>query len=118
VKNKAPRHEESGGELVYKFLFCVELQRLFDVVTQGGFLRPGEIFDFYVPGYFTNASEDIVHFGIRYLVLSAVYKVLDGIPFLGPYLTGIFGAVFAFLDPVVLTVLIVWFDKKYFMGKK
>ena len=69
-------------------------------------------------GIFYFDSEDIVHFGIRYLVLGAVYKVLDGVPAIGPYLTGIFGAVFAFLGPVVLTVLVVWFVKKYFMGTK
>jgi hypothetical protein len=63
-------------------------------------------------------SDDIVHIGIRYLVLGAVYNVLDGIPAIGPYLTGIFGAVFAFLGPVVLTTLVIWFVKKYFMGKK
>ncbi|MBM3153219.1 MAG: hypothetical protein FJZ96_13620 [Chloroflexi bacterium] len=63
-------------------------------------------------------SDDVVHIGIRYLVLGAVYTVMDGIPFIGPYLTGIFGAVFAFLGPVVLTVLVIWFFKKHFMGKK
>jgi hypothetical protein len=51
-------------------------------------------------------------------VLGAVYNVLDGIPAIGSYLTGIFGAVFAFLGPVVLTTLVIWFVKKYFMGKK
>ncbi|KAF0108839.1 MAG: hypothetical protein FD146_725 [Anaerolineaceae bacterium] len=63
-------------------------------------------------------SNDIIHIGIRYLVLAAVYNVLDAIPFLGPYLTTIFGAVFMFLGPVVLTVLVVWFVKKYFLGKE
>jgi hypothetical protein len=67
---------------------------------------------------FYTDSDDIVHIGIRYLVLGAVYNVLDGFPFLGPYLTKIFGAVFAFLGPVVLTTLVIWFVKKYFMGKK
>ncbi len=63
-------------------------------------------------------SDDIVNQGIRYLVLGAVYSVLDGLPFVGPYLTGMFGAAFAFLGPVVLTTLVMWFVKKYFFGKK
>ena len=63
-------------------------------------------------------SDDIMHIGIRYLVLQAVFSVLNGIPAVGPYLTGIFGGVFAFLGPVVLTTLVVYFVKKYFFGKK
>jgi hypothetical protein len=63
-------------------------------------------------------SDDIVHIGIRYLVLGAVFSVLDGIPFVGPYLTGFFGGVFAFLGPVVLTTLVMWFVRKTFFSKE
>jgi hypothetical protein len=63
-------------------------------------------------------SGDIVNIGIRYLVLAAVYNVLDGFPLIGPYLTGLFGGVLAFLGPVVLTALVMYFVKKYFFGKK
>jgi hypothetical protein len=63
-------------------------------------------------------SNDIVGLGVRYLVLAVVYNVLNGIPAIGPYLTTIFGAVLAFLGPVVLTVLVVWFVKKYFLGRE
>lgn len=69
-------------------------------------------------GIFYVDSEDIVSIGIRYLVLGAVYGVLDGIPLVGPYLTGLFGGVFAFLGPVVLTALVMRFVNKYFFGKK
>jgi hypothetical protein len=69
-------------------------------------------------GIFFFDSDDVVHLGIRYLVLGAVYSVLGGIPVIGTFLTGIFGAVFAFLGPVVLTVLVVWFVKKYFLNKE
>lgn len=68
-------------------------------------------------GIFFIDSDDIVHIGIRYLVLGAVYSVLNGIPAIGPFLTGLFGGVFAFLGPVVLTALVMWFVKKYFLGK-
>lgn len=59
-------------------------------------------------------SDDIVNLGIRFLVLGAVKDVFTGIPAIGPYLSGIFGAVFTFLGPVVLTVLVIWFVKKIF----
>ncbi len=62
--------------------------------------------------------DDVVHMGIRYLVLFATASALDKLALVGPYLTGIFNAAVAFLGPIVLTVLVVWFVKKYFMGKK
>jgi uncharacterized membrane protein len=63
-------------------------------------------------------SDDVVHLGIRFLVLGAVKDVFGGIPAIGPYLSGIFGAVYTFLGPVVLTVLVIWFVKKYFFSKE
>lgn len=63
-------------------------------------------------------SSDVVNFGIRYLLLAAVYGVLGEVPAIGSYLIKIFGAVVLFLGPVALTLLVVYFIKKYFMGKK
>lgn len=63
-------------------------------------------------------SSDIVNFGIRYLLLTAVYGVLGEVPAIGSYLSQIFGAVVVFLGPVALTLLVVYFVKKYFLGKK
>lgn len=63
-------------------------------------------------------SDDVVNFGIRFLVLYAVKDVFAGVPAVGSYLSAIFGAAAAFLGPVVMTTLVVWFVKKYFMGKK
>jgi hypothetical protein len=59
--------------------------------------------------------DDVVNAGIRYLVLVAVRGALDMVPGVGPYITGIFTGVVAFLGPVILTVLVVYFVKKYFM---
>jgi len=67
-------------------------------------------------GIFFFDSDDIVNLGIRFLVLGAVKDVFEAIPTIGPYLSSVFGAVFAFLGPVVLTVLVVWFVKRYFLG--
>ena len=69
-------------------------------------------------GIFFFDSNDVVNLGIRYLVLVAVTSVLNNLDVIGPYLTSIFAAVAAFLGPIVLTVLVVWFIKKYFFGKK
>ncbi len=63
-------------------------------------------------------TNDIVNAGIRFLVLAVVYAALDAIPAIGPYLTGFFAGVLAFLGPVLLTSLIIYFVKKYFLGKK
>ncbi len=63
-------------------------------------------------------SDDIVNIGIRYLVLAAVHGVLDAIPAVGPYLTGFFGGVLAFMGPVVLTALVIYFIRKYFFSQE
>jgi len=60
-------------------------------------------------------SNDVVNAGIRFLVLATVAGALNSLPFVGPYITGMFTAVVAFLAPVVLTLVVVWFVKKYFM---
>ncbi len=59
--------------------------------------------------------EDVVHVGIRFLVLFAVAAALDAIPAVGPYLTNIFKGAVGFLEPVVLTLLVVWFVRQYLM---
>ena len=62
-------------------------------------------------------SVNLVHTGIRFLVLAAVAGALNSVPTVGPYLTGIFTAAVAFLAPVLLTLLVVYFFKKFFMGE-
>ncbi len=62
-------------------------------------------------------SDDVVNFGIRFLVLATVAGALNSIPAVGPALTGMFTAVVAFLAPVALTLLVVYFVKKYFFSK-
>jgi hypothetical protein len=67
-------------------------------------------------GIFFFDSEDIVNQGIRYLVLVATAVALDKFIGVGPYLTTIFQAAVVFIGPAVLTVLVVHFVKKYFLG--
>lgn len=66
-------------------------------------------------GIFFLDSGDVVNFGIRVLLFFAVLKGFDAIPApIGPYLTGFFTGVWGFLAPAGLTLLIVYFWKKYF----
>ena len=69
-------------------------------------------------GIFYFDSGDVVNQGIRYLVLVAVFASLDKFLGIGSYLTAIFGAVVAFLGPVLLTVLVMHFVRKYFLGQE
>ena len=62
-------------------------------------------------------SEDVVNFAIRFLLLFAVASALNAVPAVGPYITGMFTAVVAFLAPVALTLLVVHFVKKYAFTK-
>jgi hypothetical protein len=62
-------------------------------------------------------SDDVVNFGIRFLVLAAAAGALNSIPAVGTYLTGLFTGVVMFLAPVALTLLVVYFVKKYFFAK-
>jgi len=66
--------------------------------------------------FFLDAN-DVVNAGIRFLVLATVAGALNGIPAVGAYITGLFSGVVGFLAPVMLTLLVVWFVKKYFMSK-
>ncbi len=59
--------------------------------------------------------EDLVNAGIRFLVLFAAKDAFTGIPTIGSYLGGFFNGVYAFLVPVMLTLLIIHFIRKYFM---
>ncbi len=68
-------------------------------------------------GLFFLDSEDVVNFGIRVLLLFAVKEALSpaviGSFNLGQYVTGFFTGVYDFLLPVGLTLLVVYFWKRY-----
>ncbi len=68
-------------------------------------------------GIFFLDAGDVVNYGIRALVLFAVQKAFDLIPTVGPYLSGFFGGVFSFVAAAALTLLIVYFIRKYFMSE-
>ncbi len=67
-------------------------------------------------GIFYFDSDDIVNQGIRFLVLVATAAALDKFIGVGSFLTTIFQAAVAYIGPAVLTVLVVHFIKRYFLG--
>ncbi len=67
-------------------------------------------------GLFFLDSDDLVNFGIVFLVLSAVAGALGGVPAVGAYLTGFFSGIAGFFAPAVLTLFAVWLYKRYIAG--
>lgn len=65
-------------------------------------------------GLFWRDTDDLKGFGIRYLLLAAVAASLGAVPAVGVYLSGFFGGFVAFLGPVALATLFMYFWKKYF----
>lgn len=67
-----------------------------------------------VVGVLWRNTDDLMGFGIRYLLLAAVAGALSAVPAIGTYLTGFFGGFVTFLGPVALATLVMYFIKKYF----
>ena len=65
-------------------------------------------------GLFYFDSADLMNFGLRYLIVSAAAASLSVIPAVGGYITGFFIAFAAFLGPVVLGMVVMFFWNKYF----
>jgi hypothetical protein len=64
-------------------------------------------------GIFYFDSADVLNLGIRYVALTVTAVSLDKFVKVGPYLTAIFMAAVHFIGPAILTVLVVYFVKKY-----
>ncbi|MBL8091700.1 MAG: hypothetical protein JNJ43_15290 [Anaerolineales bacterium] len=65
-------------------------------------------------GLFYFDSADLMNFGLRYLIVVAAASSLNVLPVVGAYITGFFTAFAAFLGPVVLGMVIMYFWNKYF----
>ncbi|KAA0260288.1 MAG: hypothetical protein EDM79_18795, partial [Chloroflexi bacterium] len=72
------------------------------------------VFIGFLVGLFYFDSSDLMNFGLRFLIVSAAAPSLNVIPVVGLFLTGFFTSFAAFLGPVVLGMVIVYFWKKYF----
>ncbi len=68
-------------------------------------------------GLFYFDSADVINIGLRYLIFIAVASSLGGFYKIGPFLNGFFTGFSYYLGPIVLTLLIVYFVKKYFLNQ-
>lgn len=67
--------------------------------------------------FFETTTDDVKKFALLYLGFLAVKGAFGAIPAIGTYLDGIFNASAMFIAPVLLTVFVVWFFKRYLMSK-
>jgi hypothetical protein len=65
-------------------------------------------------GIFFFDPADFMNFGLRYLILWAAKEAFNGFIAVGPYVTSFFTGFFNFLGPIVLTLAVLFFWKKYF----
>ena len=69
-------------------------------------------------GIFYFDSNDLVNIGLRFIIFKTVAVSVDGLfNEVGFYITGFLVGFALFLGPVVLSVCIVYFVKKYLLGK-
>lgn len=68
-------------------------------------------------GIFYFDSDDVINIGLRYLIFIAVASSVGGFYKIGAYLNGFFTGFSYYLGPIVLTVLVVYFVKKYILSK-
>jgi len=68
-------------------------------------------------GLFYLNSDDFLNLGLAYLIFGAVANAIGGFYFIGSYLGAFFLGFFYYLGPVVLTVTVVWFVKKYILSR-
>lgn len=70
-----------------------------------------------VVGIFYFDSNDLINVGLRYLIFAAVANSVGGFYVIGPYLNGFLTGFAYYLGPIVLTLVIVYFVKKYLLNR-
>lgn len=68
-------------------------------------------------GIFYFDSDDVINIGLRYLIFIAVASSVGGFYKIGTYLNGFLTGFSYYLGPIVLTLLVVYFVKKYLLNK-
>jgi hypothetical protein len=85
---------------------------------QPDYLIWGLMFVGIVVGVFYFNSDDLINIGLRYLIFGAVANAIGGgFGDIGAYLGAFFLGFFYYLGPLVLTVIVVYFVKKYILSK-
>ena len=70
-----------------------------------------------VVGLFYFDSDDVINIGLRYLIFTAVANSVGGFYVVGPYVNGFLTGFAYYLGPIVLTLVIVYFFKKYLLSR-
>jgi hypothetical protein len=68
-------------------------------------------------GLFYFDSNDVVNIGLRYLIFTAVANSVGGFYMIGSYINGFLTGFAYYLGPIVLTVIVTYFVKKYILNK-
>jgi hypothetical protein len=68
-------------------------------------------------GLFYFDSNEVINIGLRYLIFTAVANSVGGFYMVGSYFNGFLTGFAYYLGPVVLTVVIVYFVKRYILNK-
>ncbi len=70
-----------------------------------------------VVGIFYFDSDDVINIGLRYLIFGTVVGAVENLYLVGVYITRFLLGVRLYLGPIVLTVVLVYFVKKYLLNK-
>ena len=71
-----------------------------------------------VVGIFYFDSDDVINIGLRYLIFGTVVGAVENFYVVGIHITNFLLGVRLYLGPIVLTVVLVYFVKKYFLNKR
>ena len=85
--------------------------------AQNEFLISGLMLVGVLLGIFYFDSDDVINIGLRYLIFIAVASSVGGFYKIGPYLNGFFTGFSYYLGPIVLTLVVVYFVKKYILNR-
>lgn len=68
-------------------------------------------------GLFYFDSNDVINIGLRYLIFTAVANSVGGFYVIGAYVNDFLTGFAYYLGPMVLTLIVVYFVKKYILNK-
>lgn len=70
-----------------------------------------------IVGIFYFNSDDLINIGLRFMILGAAAGTIGGFYKIGAYLAPFFLGFSYYLGPIVLTLVVVYFVKKYILNK-
>lgn len=70
-----------------------------------------------VVGIFYFSSDDLINVGLRFMIFTAAARSLPGSSEIVTYITAFFLGFSFYLGPIVLTLAVVYFVKKYILSK-